>query len=184
MQLGLNIRRRRLFGLIPLLKVGVKMITIPNFQLAGSADAQRIAEMSREYIERGLGWSWTPTRVLRAIHDRSTNVVVTRVQDIVVGFGIMVYGDQTAHLALLAVHPTQQQQGLAARLLNWLEACADTAGIARIQVEARSDNSAALAFYQKQSYRPIGTMPGYYGGKLDAIRFEKRLWAQQRESQS
>ena len=26
-----------------------------------------IAEMSREYIEYGLGWSWTQARVLKAI---------------------------------------------------------------------------------------------------------------------
>jgi ribosomal-protein-alanine N-acetyltransferase len=154
------------------------VIVIPTPRLAKSADAQGIAEMSREYIEHGLGWSWTPARVLHAIHDKSTNVAVIHAQGCVIGFGIMLYGEQTAHLALLAIHPTQRQHGLATCLLAWLETCADTAGLERIHVEARSDNPAALAFYQKQGYKQIGTMPGYYSGMLDAIRFEKRLWTQ------
>ena len=36
------------------------MITLPSIRLATSQDAALIAEMSRDYIEHGLGWSWTP----------------------------------------------------------------------------------------------------------------------------
>ena len=152
------------------------MIIIPTLRLAKSADAQQIAQMSREYIEYGLGWRWTQTRVLRAIEDSSTNVVVFHAHDTVLGFGIMLYGEQIAHLALLAVHPTQRRKGLATRLLSWLETCADTAGLERIHVETRSDRPAALAFYQQHGYASINRMPGYYSGWLDAIRLEKKLW--------
>src|SRR6185369_15763529 len=43
------------------------MILIPSVRLALPTDARGIAEMSREYIEHGLGWSWTRERVLKAI---------------------------------------------------------------------------------------------------------------------
>jgi ribosomal protein S18 acetylase RimI-like enzyme len=151
------------------------MILIPSVRLALSHDARSIAEMSREYIEHGLGWSWTRERVLRAIHERSTNVAVVHEEDRVLGFGIMQYGDQRAHLSLLGVQVIHRNRGLATLLLTWLEKSAVVAGIERIQLEARADNAIALAFYAKQGYQRTGTVPGYYRGVLDAVRLEKKL---------
>jgi [ribosomal protein S18]-alanine N-acetyltransferase len=133
--------------------------------------------MSREYIEYGLCWSWTRARVLRAILDESTNVVVVREQDVMLGFGIMHYGESKAHLALLGVHLGHRKRGLGALLLAWLEKCAVTAGLEHIQVEARVDNQPALAFYEQQGYRRLGIAPGYYSGIIDAVKFEKTLFA-------
>jgi ribosomal protein S18 acetylase RimI-like enzyme len=155
---------------------------LPGIRLATAADALAIADMSREYIEHGLGWSWTTTRIAAAIQDESTNVAVVHLSDGVVAFGIMHYGERTAHLALLAVHPMQRKRGIAARLVAWLEKCADTAGIERIRVEARSDNPAAMAFYQKHGYTQIDRLAKYYRGVLDAVRFEKTLRVPVRES--
>jgi [ribosomal protein S18]-alanine N-acetyltransferase len=131
--------------------------------------------MSRQYIESGLGWSWTPARIAAAIADRETNVALIDQPDGVLAFGIMHYADRTAHLALLAVDPAQRRRGIAARLVAWLEKCADTAGIERIRVEARSDNPEALAFYQKLGYVQIDRLARYYRGVLDAVRLEKTL---------
>ncbi|MDB4906889.1 MAG: hypothetical protein JWO05_1673 [Gemmatimonadetes bacterium] len=152
------------------------MVQIPNVTLAVVADARSIAEMSRDYIEYGLGWSWTHARVLKAMQDRATNVAIIREQGFVLGFGIMRYGEQRAHLTLLAVQPAQRKRGLGAVLLSWLEKCAVTAGLERVQLEARADNPTAIAFYREQGYEQVGTVPGYYRGTLDAVRLEKGLW--------
>jgi [ribosomal protein S18]-alanine N-acetyltransferase len=152
------------------------MTTVPAIRLALMADASAIATMSRLYIEQGLGWSWNVPRIEAAIRCDSINVAAIREYGDLIGFGIMQYGDQTAHLALLGVRPECRKRGLATRLLSWLEKCADTAGIARIAVEARSDNPAAIAFYEKQNYTRVGSVPGYYRGLVDAIKFEKNLW--------
>jgi [ribosomal protein S18]-alanine N-acetyltransferase len=151
------------------------MIFVPSVRLATRCDARRIADMSREYIEHGLGWSWTRERVLKAIYDRGTNVAVAYEQDRILGFGIMKYGEEKAHLALLGVDSVHRNRGLATTLLAWLEKCAVVAGNERIQLEARSDNALALAFYEKHGYRPIGSIRGYYRGVLDAVRLEKIL---------
>jgi ribosomal protein S18 acetylase RimI-like enzyme len=155
---------------------------IPGIRLAITADAPVIADMSRQYIEHGLGWSWTPARICAAIHDQSTNVAIIGQSEDVVGFAIMHYGEHTAHLALLAVHPQQRQRGIAGSLLAWLEKCADTAGIERIRVEARSDNPAAIAFYRKHGYTQVDRLTKYYRGVLDAVRFEKTIRVPVRES--
>ena len=154
------------------------MIIHPNIRLASGIEAAPIARMSREYIEYGLGWSWTPQRVLRAIEDRATNVVVSHEQGAIIGFGIMSYGETKAHLVLLGVEPARRQRGLGAALLTWLEKCALTAGLPRVQLEARADNPGAIAFYEEQGYRATGSMAGYYRGAVDAVRMEKRLGIQ------
>src|SRR4051812_3275390 len=64
-----------------------------GIRLATPADAAAIAAMSRDFIEWGLGWRWTPARVQHAIRDRATNVAVLDVQSEPAAFGIMVYGE-------------------------------------------------------------------------------------------
>ena len=153
------------------------MLILPVVRLGNAADAASIAEMSRSYIEQGLGWSWREARVLHAVRDRATNVVVATDADDIVGFGIMQYRDETAHLALFAVRPSHRNRGLGSMLVTWLEKPARIAGVERVSVEARADNQKALAFYQRLGFRPVKTMPGYYSGLVDAVRLEKQLRA-------
>ncbi|MEP6823979.1 MAG: GNAT family N-acetyltransferase [Ramlibacter sp.] len=144
-------------------------------RLAVATDAGPIADLSRSDIELGLGWSWQAPRVLRAIGDRATNVAVACQGGQVVGFGIMQYADETAHLSLLAVHPVARHQGLGKRLLSWLEEVARTAGIQCLRVEARADNPNAIAFYEALGFRELSRVAGYYSGRIDAVRLEKSL---------
>jgi ribosomal protein S18 acetylase RimI-like enzyme len=132
--------------------------------------------MSRDFIEYGLGWRWTEQRVARALRDDSTNVVVVRDGSVLTAFGIMEYGETCAHLNLLCVRPQQRRQGVASAIVAWLEKCADVAGNERIILEARTDNPGALEFYRRHGYAVTRTLPGYYLGRLDAVRLEKRLW--------
>jgi ribosomal-protein-alanine N-acetyltransferase len=151
------------------------MVHDTRIQLASIRDAAAIAAMSRDYIEQGLGWSWTAARVERAILDPDINVVVLRAPDGIVAFGIMSYRDEAAHLLLFAVRRQQQRQGLGTAMLAWLEDVARTAGIRRIQLECRRDNAAARNFYGALGYHEQVISRGYYQGVEDAIRLEKWL---------
>jgi ribosomal-protein-alanine N-acetyltransferase len=144
-------------------------------QLASIGDAAPIAAMSRDYIEQGLGWSWTEARVAHAIRDPDTNVAVLRVSDRIAAFGIMSYREEAAHLLLFAVRRERQRQGLGRAVLAWLEDVARTAGIRRIQLECRRDNAAARNFYGAMGYHEQVISRGYYRGVEDAIRLEKWL---------
>jgi len=151
------------------------MLAIPTIRLALPSDTRAIAEMSRDYIEQGLGWSWTRERVLHALRDLSTNVAVTHRGDRLCGFGIMHYGDDSAHLALLALHPGARHQRLGAQLLDWLERPAVIAGVRQFRVEARADNHSAITFYQCCGYSVTGRVEGYYDGLVDAVQLQKSL---------
>jgi ribosomal-protein-alanine N-acetyltransferase len=145
-------------------------------RLATPADARAIAVLSRDFIEHTLAWSWTEARVRRAIAHPGTNVAVIHRGGCLQGFGIMQYGDESAHLALLGVQPTLRRRGLGRTLVAWLEACARTAGLGQVRVEARADNPAAVAFYERLGYAVVGRTHGYYAARIDAIRFAKPLW--------
>ena len=150
-----------------------------NLQLATQADALEIARMSRDLIEQGLGWSWTPRRVLHSVVDLQTNVVVALNVSNLLGFGIMKYHEEEAHLLLLAVHPAVVRRGVGSRLLAWLEKAAITAGVGQVYLEVRDSNAAARAFYRRAGYAEIQHLPGYYQGQEPAVRLAKDLWLDQ-----
>ena len=156
---------------------GAMMLALPDIRLAVPGEAHTIAAMSRDYIEHGLGWSWTAGRVLQAIRDPATNVAVVVKREQLSGFGIMQYGDDSAHLSLFAINPTRRHQGLGRHLLAWLEHCARLAGIGQIRLEARADNLCAIAFYERLGYMLSGRVAGYYDGVVDAVQLEKRFTA-------
>jgi ribosomal-protein-alanine N-acetyltransferase len=126
-------------------------------------------------IEAGLGWRWTPERVAASIRARNVNVVVARIDGCMAGFAIMRYGDDDAHLDLLAVAPAYRRAGVARRLLQWLEKCAAVAGILRIDLEVRAQNTEAQRFYERLGYHRTAHLPGYYQGVEDAFRMRRDL---------
>lgn len=154
------------------------MRTNVQIRLARIADAYRIATMSRELIEHGLPqWSWTPERVVRAIRDRETIVVVAEAHRAIIGFAIMEYGKEEAHLDLLGVARNYQRTGIGRRLLEWLEGSALVAGVSVVRLEVRAVNTAAQAFYRSRGYRPVCSVARYYCGEEAAVRMARDLWA-------
>lgn len=148
----------------------------PRFRLAVPNDVSAIAELSRDRIEHGLGWRWTAPRVLRSVGDAATNAVVAVDGRTLLGFGIMKYHDEEAHLLLLAVHADAGRRGIGSALVTWLERSALVAGVGQVYLEARLQNAAARSFYARLGYREIQTLPGYYQGREACIRLAKDLW--------
>ena len=154
------------------------MIADVEVRLATLSDAAQIAVMSRDYIEHGLPWTWTEGRVAHSIRDPETNVAVAGEKGAIIGFGIMFYASDDAHLLLFAVHRSQQRRGVGSALLQWLEDAARAAGASRIRVEARMDNVAARSFYNERGYHEGEIVRRMYSGTLDGVRLEKWLRAQ------
>ena len=142
----------------------------PLLRLARVKDAPAIARLSRDLIEYGLRWRWTPARVSASIHASNVNVLVGCVGEKIVGFAIMRYGDDDAHLDLLAVNPAFQRTGIGCALIRWLEKCAVVAGIFNVELEVRANNDGALRFYENMGYRALRRLEGYYQGQEAAVR--------------
>jgi [ribosomal protein S18]-alanine N-acetyltransferase len=156
-----------------------------TIRLAEPRDAQAIALMSRDFIEAGLGWKYDASRVIRAIRDRETLAVVAcdakagAARAAINGFAIMEFGDERAHLVLLAVRPSHRRTGIGQRILDWLLESARTAGIASIHLELRAGNEAARRFYRAMGFYETVLVPGYYrsgeGRKEGALRMLRVL---------
>jgi len=146
-----------------------------TLSLAKVGDAAAIASMSRQLIEYGLNWRWTEQRVTASIRAPQTNVVVARIDNHVIGFAIMKYGDRIAHLNLFAVAPEYRRAGIGRQLLQWLEKCAAVAGNVAISLEVRAANTGAQRFYERMGYRTLVQLPGYYQGVEPALRMGRRL---------
>ena len=151
------------------------MDELATLGLARCPDALEIAEMSRDLIEQGLAWSWTPARVRRAILGRDCCVLIARRELKIAGFAIMHFGDEVAHLNLLAVGAEHRRQGLGRQLIAWLSASAIEAGVFRIDLELRESNAGARAFYESLGFQSLNVVQGYYQGREPALRMSRRL---------
>jgi [ribosomal protein S18]-alanine N-acetyltransferase len=142
---------------------------------AVSSDAVELAHLARDLIEADLGWTYLPDRVRALIRDPEIVALVTRDGLHVVGFAIMQFGDDRAHLVLLAVRPSHQRAGIARRLVEWLVESAAVAGMASVHVELRVTNEAAFAFYRVMGFAPTLRVEGYYRGRETAVRMLRML---------
>ncbi len=147
-----------------------------TLRLARSDDARAMAAMSRDLIEAGLGWRYSPARIAALRRDADTVALVARdAAGAVVGFAIMQFGDERAHLVLLCVRPREQRQGIGRRLLEWLLTSCRVAGIAAVELELRADNERAAAFYRALGFAETAIVPGYYAATVAARRMARRL---------
>jgi ribosomal protein S18 acetylase RimI-like enzyme len=141
-----------------------------RFELAMPRDAAAIASQSRRLIEAGLPPSWPADRILCHIKRTDSVVLTARYHGQLAGFAIMQFGDERAHLNLLAVETEHQRRTLGRQLMSWLHESALVAGTFLVGLELRATNSGAQRFYETLGYRPGGVMPGYYQGIEDALR--------------
>jgi ribosomal-protein-alanine N-acetyltransferase len=149
----------------------------PNIavRLATPADAAEIAELSRELIETGLGWSWTQARVARNISSPSTVTLAACDPERLVAFAIMYFGDDHAHLNLLAVRRPWQRAGIGRHLVGWLEESGLVAGIGTIRLELRASNRGGRRFYERLGFQEVARVPEYYGGVETAVRMARDI---------
>jgi len=89
----------------------------------------------------------------------------------------MEFGDERAHLVLLAVRPAQRRMGIGRHLVDWLVESARTAGIASLHLELRAGNEAARGFYRAMGFDETIVVPGYYRGREAALRMIRVLRA-------
>lgn len=146
-----------------------------TLRFAKPSEASALALMSRDLVEAGLGWHYRTDRI-RQLIDAADNIAIAACDgERLAGFAIMSFGDEHAHLVLLAVRATHQRRGIARRMTEWLLESAVTAGIASIKVELRADNAAAYALYRALGFAEMLRAPGYYRGREAAIFMMRML---------
>ncbi len=142
---------------------------------ARTRDAVMMASMSRELIEHGLRWRYTPRRLATMIVDPDMMALVAEDGALLGGFAMMQFGDELGHLTLLAVQAGKQRKGIATAMLEWLLGSARVAGLASISLELRIDNHPATSFYLRHGFVETAIVPDYYGRGIGAKRMTLQL---------
>lgn len=96
----------------------------------------------------------------------------------VAAFAVTMPAVDETHLLDIGVARKHQRRGLGAALLAFLCARARQAGMARMLLEVRPSNGAAIAFYRRFEFAEIGRRRGYYpavAGREDAIVMARNL---------
>ncbi|MFT4560990.1 MAG: ribosomal protein S18 acetylase RimI-like enzyme [Gammaproteobacteria bacterium] len=147
-----------------------------DIRLAKPSHGERMADMSKRLIEAGLPWwCWTPKRIAKVIRAPDTVAIVAVVGKRLVGFAVMHFGDEHAHLNLLAVEPPFRRRCVGRELLQWLEESCTVAGILSVSLEVRANNATAIRFYESLGYKKGERIARYYCGTEAAQRMTHQL---------
>ena len=144
-------------------------------EFARFSDAAEISRISRDEVEYGLGWRYTPQKISLLITNNSKNVVVARMGQKLIGFGIMTYYKDQANLDLLAVKERFRRMKVGTQIVSWLEKVALTAGAYNIFVQVREINTGAIAFYEERGFLMLDKKEGYYKGVETGVIMAKTL---------
>ena len=80
-----------------------------------------------------------------------------------------------ARIYSIGVAARFRRRGLARSLVAAAEKDAVRRGRKAMRLEVRADDRGIIALYESSGYRRIGRAPGYYNGRVDALRLEKVL---------
>lgn len=126
--------------------------------------------------------TFTSDRISRAqwrrhIASATASVWVDGTAGDVRGAAVVLYrrNARSARLYSLAVRTDCRGTGLGTALLAVAEAAARQRGCDTLRLEVRTDNTVAVALYERQGYRRTGRVSRFYEDGADAWRYSKFL---------
>lgn len=94
----------------------------------------------------------------------------------IVGFLVASAGRRgVGHIITIDILSWARRLGLGSKLLTAAEDRLRQAGCSSVYLETAVDNLAALAFYKRQQYFLVKTVPRYYANQVDALVLQKDL---------
>jgi ribosomal-protein-alanine N-acetyltransferase len=88
---------------------------------------------------------------------------------VVVGYLLFWHVADEAHLLNVAVAPAMRRRGIGRALVEHLLAYARGNAVAKILLEVRASNRAAIALYEELGFAEINVRKGYYADGEDAV---------------
>ncbi len=132
---------------------------------AGLADATRLGELEAACFSP----PWSTGELAAHLATGRWLAWIAELEREPVAYALFLALPGEAELLRVGVPSVRRTQGLATRLLG--RACAElaAAGRARVHLEVRPDNVAALALYRRLGFTAAGRRPRYYADGADAL---------------
>jgi ribosomal-protein-alanine N-acetyltransferase len=97
-------------------------------------------------------------------------------EEVIAGFIVGEEDDRAfGHIVTIDVVRTARRSGVGSLLLQAAENRLRVGGCRSVELETAVDNLSALAFYKRQAYSVIKTLPRYYSNGVDALVLQKDL---------
>ena len=84
-------------------------------------------------------------------------------------------GRKVGHIITLDVRAEARRAGLGSKLMSAAEERLRAQGCPSVLLEVAVDNATAIAFYHRQGYATLATIPRYYNDHTDALLLGKKL---------
>jgi ribosomal-protein-alanine N-acetyltransferase len=106
-------------------------------------------------------------------------MVATNDQDQIIGYAavLVVAPGVEADVLTVAVLPEYARKGIATHFMQELEMWSKSKAASAMMLEVGTNNTSAIALYEKLGYQTIATRKGYYGPGLDAFVMRKEFVA-------
>jgi [ribosomal protein S18]-alanine N-acetyltransferase len=152
---------------------------------ARRSDLDALVALEREIFNSRLfaGHLISRASFRRLLAAPSTTLVVAEADAQIAGYLLVLYraNSLAARIYSIGVAARFRRRGLARRLVAAAEKAAVRRGRKAIRLEVRADDRGTIALYALSGYRRIGRAPGYYGGRVDALRLEKAVGKEPRQ---
>ena len=150
-----------------------------TFRRGRGSDLDALVELEREIFDsrRFAGHLISRASFRRLLASPSATVIVAAHGGQLSGYMLMLCRSNSkfARMYSIGVAPHARRRGLARALLAAAEKSAVARGRHAMRLEVRADDRGAITLYESSGYRRCGHHPGYYGDRVDALRFEKAL---------
>jgi [ribosomal protein S18]-alanine N-acetyltransferase len=151
----------------------------PRLRHGRIGDLDALVDLERELFADRIfaGHVMSRTSIRRFLKSHRSTLIIAEISAHLVGYVLVLYrsNSKLARLYSIGIATQFRRQGLAQKLLRAAEKAASGRGRNAMWLEVRENDPAARTLYQSSGYRTCGKRPGYYGNRIDALRFEKSL---------
>jgi tRNA threonylcarbamoyl adenosine modification protein YeaZ/ribosomal-protein-alanine acetyltransferase len=135
------------------------------------ADAARLAKLESECFPA----PWNEAQLAAELAQPGTVGLLATSDGAALGYALWRVVLDEAELLRLAVVPASRRRGIGAALLARGDDLLRRRGAAAVFLEVRSDNTTAIALYERAGWIRSGTRPGYYGDGAAAALYRRTL---------
>ena len=143
------------------------------------SDLDALAALEREIFKSRLfaGHLISRASFRRLLALPSATSIVAEIKAQIGAYVLVLYraNSGAARMYSIGVARKFRRRGLAGLLVTAAERDAVRRGRKAMRLEVRADDRGTIALYESSGYRRVGRAPGYYGGRVDALRLEKAL---------
>ena len=132
----------------------------------------RILELERSVFAKD---AYTRSMFLNLYSRCRRLFLIAKVSRRIAGYSVTCVEDGKAEVVSVAVDSGQRRKGVATALLAWTIERLQECGTRTIDLMVRVDNQAAIRFYRRFGFRPLGPVPNYYGKSGTGLRMRRNL---------